>query len=135
MLCGAAALALLVISLLLRGLLKLVTLALVAVLAMGAFWFLREAWAHRDGLVPPAWSALAESTLDSPAARDAWKHVETELSRLSDDARHRLAAGTDDARRTVLARIHDHARDLRRGGHKAEAAQLDRLADLIGQEK
>jgi len=133
--CGAIAVALLVLSLLLRGLLKLLTLALFVVLAAGAFWFLREAWLHRAELLPHEWNAMADETLDNPKARAAWQSVQDELSSLSADTRERLVAGTDDARRTVLEKLDTRARNLRKEGSKAEAAKLDRLAALIREQK
>jgi hypothetical protein len=133
--CGAAAVALLVISLLLRGILKVLTLALVVVLACGAFWFVRDAWAHRSQLLPREWTALADETLENAKARTAWRSVQSELSQLSSDTQKRLAAGTDDARRTVLAKLEAKTRGLRKEGNKTEAEQLERLAELIGKEK
>ena len=61
--CGIAAVALLVLSLLLRGMLKVITLAFVVVLAAGAFYFFRDTWEHRSELLPREWVALAERTL------------------------------------------------------------------------
>jgi hypothetical protein len=133
--CGVAAVALLVLSLLLRGLLKVITLALVVVLAAGVFWFLRDAWNGRADLLPHQWTKLADGTLDSQKARDAWQSVESELSHLSADARSRFAAGTDDARRILVAKLEAKAQKLRKEGSTAEADQLARLADLVRQQK
>lgn len=127
--CGVAAIALLLISLLLRGMLKLISLALVVVLAAGAFWFLREAWGHRAGFLPREWTALAERTLHSPKAQAAWEAVQSELSHVSAGARGRLAAGTDDARRSLAARLESKAAELRKAGNKAEAEELLRLRE------
>jgi len=133
--CGVAAVALLVLSLLLRGLLKVITLALVVVLAAGVFWFLRDAWDGRAALLPHQWTKLADGTLDSQKARDAWQSVESELSHLSADARARFAAGTDDARRILVAKLEAKAQKLRKEGSHAEADQLARFADLVRQQK
>lgn len=133
--CGIAAVALLILSLLLRGLLKIITLALVVVLAAGVFWFIRDGWNGRADALPGEWSALAAKTLNTQTARDAWHAVEAELSRLSPDLRARLAAGTDDARRVVLAKLEAKARELRKQGNAEEAEQLTRLAELVGREK
>jgi hypothetical protein len=133
--CGVAAVALLVLSLLLRGLLKVITLALVVVLAAGVFWFLRDAWNGRAALLPHQWTKLADGTLDSQKARDAWQSVESELSHLSADARSRLAAGTDDARRILVAKLEAKAQKLRKEGSTSEADQLARLSDLVRQQK
>ena len=133
--CGVAAVALLVLSLLLRGLLKVITLVLVLVLAAGAFWFFRDTWKHRAELLPQEWTALADRTLDSPKAREAWQSVQTELSHLSATAREHLAAGTDAARRNVRAKLEAKARELRKAGSSAEADQIAHLAELMGRQK
>ena len=133
--CGVAAVALLVLSLLLRGLLKVITLVLVLVLAAGAFWFFRDTWKHRAELLPQEWTALADRTLDSPKAREAWQSVQTELSHLSATAREHLAAGTDAARRNVQAKLEAKARELRKAGSSAEADQIAHLAELMGRQK
>lgn len=129
--CVAAAVGLFIISLVLRGLLKLISLAVVAVLALGAFWFLRDAWAHRVELLPREWNALAERTLQSQRARAAWQSVQSELSHLSSEARARLSAGTDDARRSLSAMLDNKAAEMRKTGSKSEAEELLRLRELF----
>ena len=133
--CGVAAVGLFVLSLLLRGLLKVLSLVLVIVLLAGAFWFLRDTWQHRAELLPHEWTALAERTLDSPKARDAWQSVQAELAHLSASARERLAAGTDSARRNVQVKLEEKARELRKEGSSAEADQIAHLAELMGKQK
>lgn len=133
--CGIAAVALLVLSLLLRGMLKVITLAFVVVLAAGAFYFFRDTWAHRSELLPREWAALAERTLESPKAREAWQSVQTELGHLSATARDRLAAGTDSARRTLQTKLEVKARELRKEGSNAEAEQIARLSESMGKQK
>lgn len=133
--CGIAAVALLVLSLLLRGMLKLITLAFVLVLAAGAFYFFRDTWEHRSELLPREWSALAERTLESPKAREAWQSVQTDLGHLSATARDRLAAGTDSARRMLQTKIEAKAREFRKAGSTTEAEQFARLAEKMGQQK
>ncbi|MEO6741718.1 MAG: hypothetical protein ABIP20_15855, partial [Chthoniobacteraceae bacterium] len=133
--CGAAAVALFVLSLLLRGLLKVLSLVLVIVLIAGAFWFLRDTWRHRAELLPHEWTALADRTLESPKAQIAWQSVQAELGHLSASARERLAAGTDSARRNVQAKLEAKARELRKEGSSAEADQIAHLAELMGRQK
>ena len=87
--CIVAAVALLIISLLLRGLLKVISLAIVVLLVLGGFWFFGDAWNHRAELLPPKWAALAEKSLESPKARAAWRSLQSDLSHLSKDARSR----------------------------------------------
>ena len=133
--CGAAAVALFVLSLLVRGLLKVISLVLVIVLIAGAFWFLRDTWQHRTELLPREWIVLAGRTLDSPKAQAAWQSVQAELGHLSASARERLAAGTDNARRNVQAKLEAKARELRKEGSSTEADQIAHLAELIGKQK
>ena len=133
--CGVAVVALLLLSLLLRGLLKLISLALVLVLAAGMFWFLRDAWSHRSEILPAEWVGAADRTLQSPKARAAWRSVQSELSHLSSDARKRLAGGTDDARRTLIDRLDAKARELRKAGNTTEAEELRKLNELLGSKK
>ena len=133
--CGVAAVALLVVSLLLRGLLNVLTLALFVILAVGTFFFVRQAWVHRSELLPREWTALANETLDNAKTRAAWRSIQSEVSLLSADTQKRLAAGTDDARRTVLTKLEAKSRDLRKAGSKTEAEQMERLAALIREGK
>ena len=133
--CGIAAVALLILSLVLRGLLKVITLALVVVLAAGVFWFLRDGLGTHSDMLPREWTALAERTLDSQKARDAWQAVQSELAKLSADARTRLSAGTDDARRIVVAKLEARAQKLRKEGSSAEAEQIAQLAALVEKQK
>lgn len=133
--CGIAAVALLVLSLLLRGLLKVITLLIVLVLAAGVFWFLRDGLGVQSEALPREWTKLAEHTLDSQKARDAWQAVQAELAKLSTDARSRLSAGTDDARRVVVAKLEAHAQKLRKEGSTAEAEQMARFAAMMEKQK
>ena len=133
--CGVAAIVLLVLSLLLRGLLKVITLLLVVVLAAGSFWFLRDSWKNRSDLLPREWLTLVDGTLDSPKARAAWQSVESELATLSVSGRAHLAAGTDEARRSVVVKLETRAQKLRKEGSSVEAEQLTRLAARISDQK
>ena len=133
--CGVAAVALLLLSLLLRGILKLISIALVLVLAVGMFWFVRDAWSHRSELLPREWIETADKTLQSPKARTAWRSVQSELSHLSSDARKRLAIGTDDARRSLLGRLESKARELRKAGNTTESEELLRFSELLAAQR
>ncbi len=135
LICGAAAIGLFVLSLLLRGLLKVISLVMVLLLLAGAFWFLRDTWEHRAELLPREWTSLAEHTLDSPKAKAAWQSIEGELAHLSASARERLAAGTDSARRSVQAKLEAKSRELRKEGSTLEADQISRLAELMGNQR
>ena len=129
--CGAAALGLFLVSLVLKGIVKLISLVVVVVLALGAFWFVRDAWSHRAELLPREWNALADKSLQSPKAQAAWQSVQSELSHLSAEARARLSAGTDDARKSLSAMLESKATEMRKAGSKAEAEELLRLRELF----
>src|SRR5215210_3920034 len=73
--CGAAAVVLLVISLLLRGFLKLISLAIVLLLVAGAYWFFRDAPERHGELLPQEWTVLAGKTLRLPKSQEAWRAV------------------------------------------------------------
>ena len=133
--CIVAAVALLIISLLLRGLLKVISLAIVVLLAVAGFWFFRDGWNHRAELLPSRWAALAENSIESPKAQAAWRSLRRELSGLSKEARARLAAGTDDAKHALLSRLDAKATELRKAGDKAEAGEISRLRELIAEER
>jgi len=133
--CAVATVALFVLSLLLRGLLKVITLVLVLVAAAGGFWFLRDTWNNRSDLLPHEWVTLVDRTLDTPKSRAAWRSVEAELATLSANGRAHLAAGTDEARRSVVSKLEARAQELRKAGNRAEAEQLDRLAARIAAQK
>ncbi len=133
--CGIAVVALLILSLLLRGLLKVISLALVVVLAAGMFWYLRDAWLHKAGLVPRDWAVLAEQTLNSPKARGVWESLQAEISKLPAEARAKLAAGTDEARRVLIEQLEARARKLRKEGGDAAAGQIAKFAALLEKQR
>lgn len=135
MICGGAAVCLFLLSLLLRGLLKLISLVLVLVLAAGVFFFARDAWTHRSELLPPEWSVAAERTLHAPKAIAAWKAVQSEYSQLSADARRRIAAGADDVRRNLVRKLESKASELRKNGNTEASEELQRLSELLAAKK
>jgi hypothetical protein len=127
--CGVSAVALLILSLLLRGLLKLTSLALVVVLGAGAYWFLREAMERHGELLPHDWVVFADKTLHSPNAQAAWRSIEAEFSHRFPNSRR--DAGIDESRRALLAALGTREAELRKRGHKSDAEQLLRLRGLV----
>src|SRR6187397_599623 len=85
LLCGIAAIVLLVIALFLRGLQKLVMIVFAIVLAVGVFWLIQDATARRS-VLPPALATelngLANRALESPQAKSAWEAILSELPRV-----------------------------------------------------
>ncbi|MEQ1854333.1 MAG: hypothetical protein ABMA01_22410 [Chthoniobacteraceae bacterium] len=134
-LCCAAAVILFVISLFLRGVLRILSLAIFLALAAGAFWLLREGWERRESILPPEWLAAAERELQSPRSQAAWKAIQAEFSTLSADARKRVAKTGEEARRALIARLEAKATDLRKSGNATEADELLRLRDTLTKRK
>jgi hypothetical protein len=133
--CGAAAVVLFIVSLLLRGFLKVLSLAIVILLATGTYWFFRDAPERHAELLPHEWTALADRTLRLPKSQDAWKSLLTELSHQSHETRARLAVGADDARRVLLVQLDAKAAELRKTRHGIEAAELKKLRESIAKER
>jgi hypothetical protein len=134
-LCGTAAVVLFVISLSLRGVLRILSLAMFLALAAGAFWLLREGWELRKSILPPEWMAAAERELQSPRSQAAWEAIQTEFSTLSAAARKRVAKTGEEARRALIARLEAKAADLRKSGNATEADELLRLRDTLTKRK
>jgi hypothetical protein len=133
--CGIAAVLLLFIALFLRGLQKIVMLVLCVVLAIGAFWLVQDTIARNKNVLPPALAVeldgLANRALESPAAKSAWKAIQTELPRVAGDVRERLAAGGDQARKTIANRLEAKAAELRKAGKRDSADELMQLRAKI----
>lgn len=136
-LCGAAALGLVVFSLLLKGLQKVISLALALALVLGAFWFLRDAWDHKEKFLPPALAAqldaVADKTLRSPQAQAAWASVQAQFTKLvMPKTEFATAASLDEKRKKVIAdELNQRATTLRRAGHRSAADELNRLRDRL----
>jgi hypothetical protein len=133
--CAIAAAILFALSLLLRGVLRLISLVIVLLLAAAAFWWIREGWGHRGNVVPAKWLAVADKALLGRESRAAWHSIQSEFAMLSSEARSRIAKGGEDARRTVLERIDAKVRELRKAGKADEAGELLRLRELVAREK
>ena len=137
LICGGAAIGLLVISLLLRGLQKLVSIALAIALVLGAVWFIRDAWKNKEKFLSPTVAAeldsLADKTLHSPQAQAAWASVKNQFSRLTSSSTERAGtASTDSQRREAVAsELTTRAATLRREGNKAAADELLRFRDKL----
>ncbi len=136
LICGGSAIALLVISLLLRGLQKVVSVALAIALVLGAVWFIRDAWRNKDKFLSPSVAAqldtMADKTLYSPQAQAAWASVKSQFLRLSGTGERSASAPTDVQRREALANeLTTRATALRREGSKIAAEELLRFRDKL----
>jgi hypothetical protein len=136
LICATAAVGLFVLSLLLRGIQKVVTLVLVVVLLVGAFWFLRDAWRNKEKFLSPALSAqldsLADKTLRSPQAIAAWEAAKKKFAEMARSVR----PATDEARQNAIAEeLTTRAAALRRDGHKTAADELLRMREQMKRER
>jgi hypothetical protein len=133
LLCGAAAIGLFVLSLLLRGLQKVVLLLLAVVLIAGAFWFLRDAWRNKDKFLPPAVAArldaLADKTLRSPQALAAWDSAKAQFAKLTSPSGESEPRENRD--QVIAEELATRAANLRRQGHKTAADELLRFRDQL----
>jgi hypothetical protein len=131
LLCGAAAIGLFVLSLLLRGLQKVVLLCLALALIAGAFWFLQDAWRNKDKFLPPSVAAqldaLADKTLRSPQALAAWDSAKAQFAELTGSK----SAPQGSRERVIAENLTTRATELRRQGHKTAAEELLRFRDQL----
>lgn len=137
LICGGSAIALLVIALLLKGLQKLVSVALAIALVLGAMWFIRDAWRNKEKFLPASVAteldSIADKTLHSPQAQAAWDSIKSQFSRFTSSAAEK--ATTDAQRREVVANeLTTRATALRREGNRAAADELIRMRDKLRQE-
>jgi hypothetical protein len=133
--CAAAAVGLAILSLLLKGMQKVITLLMAFAIVLGGVWLVQDAWLAKEQILPPELAAelngIADRALANPDARAAWVSVQAEWDRLSKEAKARLSAGGDDARATVAKRIDAKATELRKQGKKAAAEELNRMREKV----
>ena len=133
--CVVAAVGLAVLSLLLKGVQKVITLLIAAAIVLGGFWLMQDAWKERAQLLPPELAkeldSLADKALENKEAVAAWEALQKEWAHWSGEAKARLAAGGDPARETIAKRIDAKAAELRRQGKKAAAEELSRLRQKV----
>ena len=133
--CIVAAVGLAILSLVLKGVQKVITLLIALAVVLGGVWFVQDAWLGRDAILPPDLSAeldgIAERALANPDARAAWESVQAEWDHLSKEAKARLAAGGDEARASVGKRLETKASELRKQGKRAAAEELTRMRGKV----
>jgi hypothetical protein len=136
--CGVAAVGLLILALVMRGLQKVITLLVIGLIALGGYWLVQDQKSPGAKVMPAELAAelerMAARSLESPEAKAAWETVRKEWERLTGEARARLAAGGDPARSAVARRIEAKAVELRRQGKKAAADELVRLRGKVAPE-
>ncbi len=130
--CALAAAALLLFSLLLKGLIKVVSLLAVLALVLCICWFLKDAWQNKEKFLSPALAtqldSIADRTLRSPQAQSAWEAVKEQFSRLTAPA----IAGAEEARKKAIETELGHrAASLRKEGHRTAADELLKLRDQL----
>jgi hypothetical protein len=135
LICAIVAVALAFLGLVLKGMQKIITLLVAAVLILGIAWFVQDTWTGQRGVVPPELSAelngLAQQALKNPEAKAAWARIQSEWTRLSGDSRARLTVGGDRARMAIAKDLDAKAAELRRNGKKSAADELMRLRSKL----
>ncbi len=135
LLCAAAAICLLILSLLLRGVQKIITLLIATALVAGIFWLIQDAWPHARSVLPAELSTeletLANRALQAPQSKAAWAGIQREWDKLKDEPRAKMAAGGEGARKAVAARLDTKIAELRREGNKTAAEELTHLREKV----
>lgn len=143
LICGAAAVLLLVLSLLLRGLQKLISLGLVVAVVLCGCWFLRDAWRNKAKFLPASVATeldtLADKTLHSPQAQAAWNAAKQQFARLTGSTAYASstsettgpAAGDPQHREALASELAARAATLRKQGDRTAAEELLRLRDRL----
>ena len=133
--CIVAAVGLAILSLVLKGVQKVITLLIALAVVLGGVWFVQDTWLGREAILPPELAAeldgIADRVLANPEAKAAWGSVQAEWDRLSKEAKARLAAGGDEARESVAKRLDAKAAELRKQGKKAAAEELARMREKV----
>ena len=133
--CIVAAVGLAILSLVLKGVQKVITLLIALAVVLGGVWFVQDAWMGGDAILPPELAAeldgIANRALANPDAKAAWESLQAEWERLSKEAKARLAAGGDEARASVAKRLDGKAAELRKQGKKAAAEELARMREKV----
>jgi hypothetical protein len=133
--CGIVAIGLLILSLMLRGLQKVIGFLVIGVIAVGSYWFVQDHGSGAAAVMPPELAAelegMAARGLENPEAKAAWDVIQKEWAQLTGQARARLAAGGDQARAAVARRMDAKSAELRRQGKKTAAEELARLREKV----
>lgn len=133
--CAVVVVALAVLSLLLKGLQKVITLLIAATIVLGAVWLAQDAFGTRASILPAELEAeldgLAARALENPDAEAAWESAQKEWSRWTGEARAKLSAGGDEARAAVARQVEAKAAELRKQNKKAAADELLRLRNKV----
>jgi hypothetical protein len=133
--CGVAAVALAILSLILKGVQKVITLLIALLVVLRGIWFIQDAWMVREEILPPELAAelngVAARALETPDARAAWRNIQGEWTHWTGEAKARLAAGGDDARASIARRLDAKASELRRQGRKSAADELARMREKV----
>ena len=131
---------LLLIGLLLRGVKRFLLLLLALVFLTGGLWVMRQQWLrHKSELLGPQTEArleeLANNTIKSPEAADAWRIMRSDINALVVEARTRSYQAATSAWAQVDMSLKRRIDDLESQGQVEAAEELStlhqRLADLI----
>lgn len=135
LICGLAAVGLFVLSLLLKGLQKVITLLIAVAIVLGGYWLAQDTWMTREDSLPPYLAqeleTLATSALENPDAKAAWSALQKDWEHWTGEAKARLASGGEAAREAIAKRIDTKITELRKQGKKAAAEELSRLRHQV----
>ncbi len=134
---AVAAGVLLLVGLLLRGLRRLLVLALALACLAGALWVVKQQWArHGSDLVGPETEArleeMANATIRSPDAADAWQGIRTDVHALAREARTAGLQAATSAWAKIDSALLDRAAGLESQGNAAGARELNDLRERMG---
>ncbi len=109
-----------------RGIIKLLTFFLTIAICAAVLWFTRERWMqYGHDFAGPEFEAklsrLAEQTIHSPAAAEAWRGIQRQLAGLGEK--------TADA---VKQKLFAKAEDLHKKGDDDAAEELSHLRERVG---
>lgn len=128
---------LMILGLILRGAKRLLCLALAVACLLGGFWVMKQQWLrHKADLVTPETEArleeLANSTIRSPEAADAWRTISSDVTALTLEARKHGYALATSAWVQVDDSLKRRASELEAQGNASAAEELSSLRQKVG---
>jgi len=128
---------LLIVGLLLRGAKRAIVLTLAIACLAGSLWVLKQQWLrHKADLLAPETEArleeLANSTIRSPEAADAWRTIRADVNALALEARQQSYELATSAWVQVDATLKRRASELDAQGNTAAAQELSSLRQKVG---
>ncbi len=128
---------LLIVGLLLRGVKRAIFLVLAIACLAGSFWVLKQQWQrHKTDIMAPETEArleeLANTTIRSPEAADAWRSIRSDVNALALAARQQGYVLTTSAWVQVDAALQRRVKELDAQGNTAAVEELSKLREKVG---